>query len=191
MAMLFALVGFQLLGVGADPNPKSENLPIAYTKAASAAQVPADLLYAIALTESGRTVNKEHGYRPWPWTLNIDGKSKRFDRRQSAFRVLRTTLRSENTNVDIGLMQISWRYHSSKFESAYEALNPSTNLKVGADILRTCYVREQDWWLAVGCYHAPNSIERAEKYRDRVRGIWSRHVATASESRGKLEVSND
>lgn len=190
-AKLFAVAGLLLLGVGADSNPKSANIPVAYTNAASAAQVPADLLYAIALTESGRTVNKEHGYRPWPWTLNIDGRGKRFDRRQSAFRVLRTTLRDANSNVDIGLMQISWRYHSDKFESAYEALDPSTNLRIGADILRSCYERELDWWVAVGCYHAPNSVERAKKYRDRVRRIWSRHVATASESVGNVEVSSD
>ena len=34
-----------------------------------------------------------------------------------------------------------------------------------------------DWWAAVGCYHAPSNAERAARYRERVKRIWSRVTA--------------
>ena len=50
-----------------------EDVPVAYLIVAKSHQVPADILYAIALTESGTHYRGERV--PWPWALNIDGQS--------------------------------------------------------------------------------------------------------------------
>lgn len=50
-----------------------DDLPIAYVVVAKAANVPADILYAVALAESGRSYKGV--LLPWPWTLNVEGRS--------------------------------------------------------------------------------------------------------------------
>ena len=48
-----------------------ESVPAGYASAARAHGVPADIFYAIALTESGKVVDRFRTRRPWPWTLPI------------------------------------------------------------------------------------------------------------------------
>ena len=189
VARYFALVSLLLLGGSSYLEEESDAIPNSYLKAASAARVPADLLYAMALTESGRTVDEENGFRPWPWTLNIGGTGKVFVNRSLAQKELQRRLDEGKTLVDIGLMQVNWHYHSDKFDSAYQALNPIKNLAVGADILRSCYEREREWWLAVGCYHAPNSADRAGKYRERVRRYLDLYVSVSRKNKNLTEYS--
>ena len=170
------LVGFVVLYTCADAALGNRSIPLEYVSAAHKANVPPDLLYAIALTESGRTIDEKHGFQPWPWTLNVSGTGQVFDSRRLANRTLQSVLNSNNHHVDVGLMQVNWHFHKSKFESSVHALDPRTNLRVGAGILRWCYRQKNDWWKAVGCYHAPNSPERAGEYRKRVRKIWTQHI---------------
>ncbi len=65
-------------------------------------------------------------------------------------------LAAGQASVDIGLMQVSWRYHRDRLASAALALDPYRNLHVAAEILAACFREREDWWAAVGCYHAPN-----------------------------------
>ncbi len=163
-----------LMGIGAQSIRPT--IPFEYERVARLAQVPSDILYAIALTESGRTIDDQHGFRPWPWTLNLSGKASVHDTRIDAHTQLRSFLDDGSERVDVGLMQVNWRFHQSRFESSYESLDPRTNLLAGARILRSCWVKEQDWWRAVGCYHAPYARQRARDYRERVRKNWQQHV---------------
>ena len=91
---------------------------------------------------------------------------------------LQEALATGRMSVDVGLMQVNWRYHRSALGEADEALDPYRNLHAAAAILTACYRSRRDWWAAVGCYHAPNDAHRAERYRERVRGLWS-DLATA------------
>jgi len=77
-------------------------------------------------------------------------------------------LASGRESVDIGLMQVNWRYHKKCLTSPQLALNPYHNLRVAAEILLGCFRSREDWWEAVGCYHAPNNPERAARYQERV-----------------------
>lgn len=140
-------------------------IPVAYQRAAEAADVPPAILYAIALTESGR--RSTIGQRPWPWTLNVAGQGRYFESRVSAWQHMQRAL-ARHQNVDIGLMQVSWRYHAKHLRSPWNALNAHWNLKVGAEILRRCFDARGHWMSAIGCYHAPNDAERAARYRQRV-----------------------
>ena len=90
---------------------------------------------------------------------------------------MREALASGHTSVDVGLMQVNWKYHAGALQTIEAAVDPYRNLDVAAAILVDCYQSRGDWWGAVGCYHAPNDPERAARYRDRVKRLWSRLVA--------------
>ncbi len=106
--------------------------------------------------------------RPWPWTLNINGRGHYYPTRVAAHRALIQQLNLGATQVDIGLLQISWRYHKQRFRhDPWQALDPYSNIRAGARYLRELYQRHGDWWRAVGRYHSANSLRRAV-YRVRV-----------------------
>ncbi len=86
-------------------------------------------------------------------------------------------LRFCNCSMYKNLMQVNWRYHRERLGTPWQALDPYSNLRVGAEILQDCYVTRQDWWASVGCYHAPMNPQRADQYRRRVVSHWQRLVS--------------
>jgi soluble lytic murein transglycosylase-like protein len=150
----------------------AQDIPPAYQQAAIANGIPADIFYAVALAESGRDIGRYHPLRPWPWTLNIHGEGIYYNDRQSAWRAAVASIAKQQTSVDIGLMQVNWRYHRHRLMSPWRALDPHANLQVAAEILKYCQQRLADWWASVGCYHSPSNVERALRYRERVRAHW-------------------
>ena len=147
-------------------------IPSAYQRVADAHGIPAELFYAVALAESGTQVDAIGTVRPWPWTLNVHGDGRFYSSRLAARSAFRRALAAGRTSVDVGLMQVNWRYHRAALGHVDRALDPYTNLNVAAAILTGCYHRHGDWWASVGCYHAPNAPRRAERYSNRVRTIW-------------------
>lgn len=152
-----------------------DRVPITYRRVASAHGIPAALFYAVALTESGRAhQGGDEALRPWPWTLNVAGQGRYYPSRTASWSALTRLLARGERSVDIGLMQVSWRYHAKRLGSAWRALDPEHNLHVAARLLRQCQRRHGEWWAAVGCYHAPNHPGRAARYRRRVERHWRR-----------------
>jgi len=150
-----------------------ENVPVAYLIVAKSHQVPVDILYAVALAESGMPYQGEQ--MPWPWALNIDGRSVFCESQQDAVHRVAQAIRQEQS-VDIGLMQINWRWHRQRFTSVDESLVPIKNLSAGATILYEQFEQTDDWWEAVGRYHDPGqdaeSLKSAQRYRERVKQHW-------------------
>ena len=155
-----------------------EVIPPGYRSIAAERGIPHAIFYAVALTESGKKITKVEGFRPWPWTLNVEGRGYYFESRLVAWQTLKGLLDNGNRSIDIGLMQVNWRYHRKRLVNAWQALDPHHNLRVGAEILRDCYLAERDWWASVGCYHSPNNLQRATQYRRRVLSRWQRLVKT-------------
>lgn len=151
----------------------ADEIPSAYVIVSQAYHVPADILYAVALTESGKDYQGKH--LPWPWTLNIAGLGVYCATQDEAKALLLRKI-SEQPSIDIGLMQINWRWHQHRFKSFDDALLPMRNLSVGAMILGEQFNDTQDWWKAVGRYHSPGqnaqSRRNAERYRQRVHKHW-------------------
>ncbi len=147
-------------------------IPPIYERIAVRHEIPAAMLYAVALAESGKRIPSLSARRPWPWTLNIAGKGRYFSTRLAAWRVLDATLAAGETRIDIGLMQVNWHYHRQQLGNTWLALQPEHNLDVAAEILKRCYAERGDWWDSVGCYHAPNTAGRAKRYTERVRAAW-------------------
>jgi hypothetical protein len=164
------------LGLALPLSCLSAEIPAAYVAIARSAQVPADVLYAIACAESGRAM-PDGVMRPWPWALNVDGQShfyrSRTDAHQGLIDALKTTQR-----VDIGLGQVNWYWHRDRFRDPWQALDPYFNLRVAANYLREQYTRCgcDDWWRAVERYHAPSDaqrvVQRRSRYRARVEQCW-------------------
>lgn len=135
--------------------------------------VPSDILYAVALVESGRTIN---GVRaPWPWTLNIEGQAYYFDARETMFQTVMAAI-ADRRPIDIGLMQTNWHWKYEYLRSPWKATEPLYNIKTACLILKRHFERSGDWWAAVGKYHresdAPHHAAAASKYSQRVRRAW-------------------
>lgn len=163
--MLFVLSG---LSWGA----KARTPPPYYQYVAEQMGVPINKFYAIALNESGLT--RSGAYQPWPWTLNINGKGYRYDNYHGAEKALMDALKA-GKQVDVGIMQINAYWHGHRVDHIAHLLLPHVSLIEGAKILLEQRQRSQDWWEAVGRYHAPGndakSRARAKRYRERVRSI--------------------
>lgn len=155
---------------------EAQSIPAGYQRVATEYHLPPSLLYAVALTESGLSALSEGRFRPWPWALNINGEGHYFTSRQEALQVLQAALIHTNSSVDIGLMQINWRYHRAALGSARQALDPYHNLRVAAAILRDCLNERTNWMQTAGCYHAPNDPTRAQAYASRVQQHWTQHA---------------
>ena len=164
--------------VFSSPGWSNEAVPGDYRSVAAESGIPYTLLYAVALTESGKQVASTQVYRPWPWTLNVAGQGYFFESRQVAWQALMAWLDKGKRSIDVGLMQVNWRYHQARLGTPWQALDPYFNLRVGAAILRDCYITRQDWWASVGCYHSPSNPQRAEQYRRRVISRWQRIAST-------------
>ncbi len=150
------------------------DVPTGYRTVAGEYGVRSTIFYALALAESGTVVDATRSIRPWPWTLNISGQGRFYATRQAAADALASLLASGQQSVDIGLMQVNWRYHKQRLGSPQLALDPYRNLRVAAEILQGCFRSREGWWEAVGCYHAPNTPQRAARYRARVFAHWQR-----------------
>ena len=147
-------------------------VPAGYQRVAAIHGIPCDVFYAVALAESGKRIEHLREFRPWPWTLNVQGDGHFYQSRRSAALALHEALATGRRSVDIGLMQVNWRYHRGALGTIEEALDPYRNLHVATAILNACHESRRDRWAAVGCYHAPNNPHRAGRYRQRVRKIW-------------------
>lgn len=136
-----------------------------------ALEIPAGLLRAIMLAESGRWDGTAKALRAWPWTLNIAGAGSYHptsdDARARAAQALREGIRQ----VDIGCMQVSMAWHAGGFQTVTEALDPVANVSYGALYLRQLYDQHGDWSEAVRRYHSGDPA-RGEAYLRRVVRLW-------------------
>jgi hypothetical protein len=145
-------------------------VPAYYQQVSVRQQIPASILYAIALQESRPPKGFIEGIdKPWPWTLNCEGKGYFLPSRSEALTVA-TRYIDAGLSCDIGLMQMSWHWHKARFNSVNDALEPYKNIQAGADYLLEHYQRSGSWEYAVGAYHSPSNPVRASQYRERVRG---------------------
>jgi hypothetical protein len=151
-----------------------ETVPSGYRAIAAEYEIPYTILYAIALAESGRSLNDNRMRLPWPWTLNVAGRGYYYSSREAAWNALNSFIVRGEQSIDIGLMQVSWKYHKDKLGNTWQALDPYHNLRVAAGILQGCFNKRRDWWASVGCYHSPANTARAQRYRLRVVVHWQR-----------------
>ncbi|MDR3439229.1 transglycosylase SLT domain-containing protein [Telmatospirillum sp.] len=110
--------------------------------------LPAGLLHAIALTESGQ------GGEPYPWALNIGGQPVIAPSYQAAAGLLRQADGRPRRDVAIGCMQIHMQYHLTRFIEPEWALHPQYNVWYAALYLDALRRQYGDILSAVAHYHA-------------------------------------
>jgi hypothetical protein len=138
--------------------------PPAYQSIAIPEGVPSEVLYAIALQESGTRVRGRT--IPWPWTLNVAGTGYRFATRSDACRALQIALVSvEPARVDVGLGQTNMHANGHRYTEPCEGLDPHKNLRVTAQILAEQKAKAGTWIAAAGRYHRPAGGAPAARYR--------------------------
>ncbi|WP_130537705.1 transglycosylase SLT domain-containing protein [Thiomicrorhabdus indica] len=117
------------------------------------------VLYGIAQQES---TNPSTG-KPWPWTANFDGKGVYYNSKQQAIAEVYKALKRGQRNIDVGIMQVSLRYHSEKFKNLNEAFDPKNNIRVAAEILSQ--FDGDPLFLQIAKYHCPSKKCRKRAYR--------------------------
>jgi hypothetical protein len=154
-----------------------EDIPPDYRLAARKAGIPSAVLYAVTLQESGMW--REGRFAPWPWTLNVAGRPRRFENRMDACRELTKSLRAHPLKrVDVGLAQINLGHQRHRYQRPCDLLDPRQNLAVAADILREQYRPGEGWLAAIDRYHRPAGGAPALRYRQHVRKHLARILQT-------------
>lgn len=159
------------------------------------AGLPDGLLSAIARIESGRS--GKSGTRAWPWTLNTAGQGHYFETSAEALGYLETVLAKGQRNVDIGCMQINYRWHGENFPSIQAMMDPATNISYSIEFLKRLHAETGSWHSAVQRYHS-NDPDRGNAYHarfvsalDRVRNGQGAKEQFASVSPDNMPVPNE
>lgn len=122
--------------------------------------VPLNVLRAITRTETGRGSGAD--LRPWPWTVNMEGRGIWFDTADQAqvyvFRHFQRGARS----FDVGCFQINYKWHGKAFNSIEEMFDPLINARYAARYLKQLHGEFGNWNQAAGAYHS-----RTQKYAAR------------------------
>lgn len=136
----------------------------AIERAAGLTGVPVSLLRAIGEVESGIQLREQRV--SWPWTVN-DGRSLFFRNREAAAAHLDGLVAAGKPNVDIGCLQVNWRWHADGFDGPADLLDPATNALYAARYLAALRKERGTWAAAVSAYHSRQEM-RASVYRCRV-----------------------
>ncbi|MDC9612928.1 transglycosylase SLT domain-containing protein [Xenorhabdus khoisanae] len=157
--------GVLLVSLSCVASPKKQIVPTGYHQVAQTEKVPAEALYSLALAESGYKLPQ--GIRPWPWSINVAGKSYRYNTRLEAWQSLQSFIQTNSIKrIDVGIAQVNLGWNGHHFNSTWEAFDPYINLHVAARILRACYdTNPGSWVTAAGCYHHPKGGLPASKYK--------------------------
>ena len=131
--------------------------------------VPAGLLLAIGLVESGRTDPSTGQRSPWPWAVNAEGRGALFDTSEGALAFVRQSEAAGIRSIDIGCLQVNRAHHPAAFASLEQGFDPAANADYAARFLRKLKEGPAggDWMKAAGFYHS-QTPDRAESYRAKV-----------------------
>ncbi|MDR3536949.1 MAG: transglycosylase SLT domain-containing protein [Acetobacteraceae bacterium] len=149
------------------PGPQCED---AIGTAARMTGIPVELMSAIALVESGRPDDVSGRLRPWPWTINAEGKGLFFNSKAEAIAAVRVLQADGIRSIDVGCMQVNLMHHPDAFASLDEAFEPRTNANYAGRFLNELSHRSADWLTAAGLYHSATP-DLAADYVKRVAAV--------------------
>lgn len=132
--------------------------------AAMRSGVPISVLKAISLTETGRTQNGS--LRPWPWTVNMEGKGVWFETEDDARAYVYQHYKRGARSFDVGCFQLNYKWHHQEFASIEEMFDPVKNAEYAAEFLKDLYAETGDWERAAGTYHS-RTPEHSNRYQKR------------------------
>lgn len=136
--------------------------------ASTRANMPPEVLLALTLVETGRSRGGE--FKPWPWTVNMEGKGYWFDTRIEAVRFVTDSYANGARSFDVGCFQINHRWHGEAFTSFDQMFDPVDNAIYASEFMTSLYNEGGSWSWAAGAYHS-RTTSLAAKYRERYERI--------------------
>ena len=124
-------------------------------------KIPAGLLGAIAKVESG---TRKHA-------VNANGRAIYAATLVEATTIAKEQISRGKTNIDLGVMQLNYRWHGDQFSSLEEMLIPEKNIAYAGGLLRSLYRQHGDWQKAIRHYHSAN-LKHSRKYSRKVTMAW-------------------
>lgn len=141
--------------------------------------IPAQLLAAIGLVESGKR-DPATGIRgAWPWTINAEGQGAYFATKAEAIAAVEAYRARGVRSIDVGCMQVNLMHHPSAFVNLDQAFEPAVNADYAARFLVRLREQTGDWMKATAYYHSANPSE-GEPYAARVAAAWPDEQRKAS-----------
>ena len=142
--------------------------------------VPLNVLLAISLTETGR--RSEGKFKPWPWTVNMEGRGVWFESSREALDFARRNHKRGARSFDVGCFQLNYKWHGKAFRSIEEMFDPERNALYAANYLRDLRNEKGNWIEAAGAYHS-----RTPKYANRYKRRFANLLATLPDA-GSLQL---
>jgi hypothetical protein len=140
--------------------------------AESDTKLPARVLTAIALRESGRADADTGHVRPWPWTINFEGTGHFYASKEEAIAAVQAIQAAGGQSVDVGCMQVNLMHHPQAFANLDEAFDPGHNAAYAGRFLRSLFAAMGDWGMAIAGYHS-RTPGVGDLYRDQVVASWN------------------
>ena len=124
--------------------------------------IPKGLLLAISSVESSMK----------PYAINNNGISYYPESYDHAERLLKNLITQGQSNIDIGCMQLNWRWHQENFLNPQQMLNPVENIEYAAKFLISLHQEAGgSWHQAVRYYHTRNPTMN-KKYSRKIAVAW-------------------
>ncbi len=168
LAAAFALAAGPVRGSPA-PDPASCTGAIAASERAE--RLPAQVLGAIGIVESGRIDPRTRSVVPWPWTINVAGAGHVFDTAADAIAAVRVAQAAGIQSIDVGCMQVNLFHHPHAFATLEDAFDPAVNVRYAAGFLARLHAQAGSWPAAVAAYHSATAAIGAP-YAQHVALFW-------------------
>jgi len=172
--VILLITTFSTFSFGGSLRQELESIP-AWANASYESKLDVLLIYALTLTESQKFISGDtKQVSPHPWTLRsskIGGKS--YPTHEAAKDALKEHLEKyPGVPLDIGIAQVSTKYHLNKVKSPFDLLDLETNLRVCGMILKENQFTAESIHQAIGRYNHWVDRVRADRYADEVFRIY-------------------
>jgi len=152
------------------------------TQAAAVAEagagIPAGLLLAIGLVESGRT--DAAGVRaPWPFAIQSGGAGRFLASAEEAVAAVQSLQTGGVQSIDVGCFQINLLHHPGAFPNLATGFDPMANALAASRFLASLREELGAWEPAVAAYHSRTET-LGTPYRDLVLAAWHGTLAPAA-----------
>lgn len=139
--------------------------------AEAGAGMPAGLLLAIGLVESGRT--DAAGVRaPWPFAIQSGGAGRFLSSAEEAVAAVQALQAGGVQSIDVGCFQINLMHHPGAFPNLASGFDPMTNALAAARFLLSLREELGAWEPAVAAAYHSRTETLGTPYRDLVLAAW-------------------
>lgn len=147
---------------------QKSQIPPFYFDVSEKHNVPVAVAFALARTET-HTEMSDGSMIPWPYTINLRGKSFYFNTQQEMTDFGQALVLEGEEKFDVGLYQVNWYWVGKHEVDSLDALGePYSNSDVAMGVIKKYKTKDNTWAQAAGRYHNPNNNHGyADIYEDK------------------------